>query len=201
MILVMTLLMATGVSANQVGNEYKFNLNELSSEDIQFLNTFQKVLPEFDFDDDGNLILKSSMNEIKKEYQLTDNEILKLDKVMKLASSLGPVSEHTLQTEDNFISPMVHYDGGLLYFTNADVDALLFAAASIGPAAVYAVLVGLGSVAGPFGTALVAAVGILGIASLANFTYLIIQAHYAGQGVYIGIQMNGVWPNIVQGVW
>lgn len=46
---------------------------------------------------------------------------------------------------------------------------------------------------GPVGTEIVAAVGILGIASLANFTYLVIQAHYAGQGVYIGVEWDGVW--------
>ncbi len=54
---------------------------------------------------------------------------------------------------------------------------------------------------GPVGAAIASAVGILGFPSLAGFTYSILQAVSNKQGVYLGVEMNGVFPNIVSGTY
>ena len=106
------------------------------------------------------------------------------------------------KTSDNMITPMMHVSGGKIWFTYSDIVGTLTSAAMIGPAAVYAAFVGLGSISlGPVGTAITAAVGVLGFPSLAGFTYSILQASINRQGVYMGVEMNGVFPNIVSGTW
>ncbi|WDV46610.1 hypothetical protein PV797_02675 [Clostridiaceae bacterium M8S5] len=199
--LIMCLLMVSNVSATQLNNVSKLNLNGLSSEEINFLKAYQRILGEFEFDKTGKLVLKLSLSEIKEKYEFTDGQISKLKEVMQFADSMGPVSQKDEPHNKNDIFCRIHFEGSKVYFTNEDIVTFLLAAAEIGPAAIYAALVGLGSTLGPVGTGIVAVVGILGMPSLATFTYQVIQAHYAGKGVYIGVEWNGFFPNIVSGVW
>ncbi len=93
-------------------------------------------------------------------------------------------------------------EDGKIWFTYDDVMSFLFAAASVGSSAMYAALVALGSVSlGLVGTAIATVVGIIGAPSLASFCYQVIQAVANYQGGYIGVEMNGIFPNIVCGTW
>lgn len=183
-----------------------------STEAIEFTNKMfsSGLISEFSFDKKGELALKDSLENIKAKYNLDDAYMQKLELVLKNGQKTNIVNNGatqnqnigTTKNQNNVIQPNLSVSGATVYFTNSDVTAFLFAAASVGPAAVFAALDALATITGGLvGTAIVTILGIIGFASLAQFTYYIIQAEYYGQGVYIGIQWNGLFPNIVQGTW
>ncbi len=56
-------------------------------------------------------------------------------------------------------------------------------------------------IGGPAGTIITTVLDVLGMASLGRFCYVITQAEFAHEGVYIGIEWNHGFPNIVFDVW
>lgn len=76
------------------------------------------------------------------------------------------------------------------------------AAAAIGPEALMLAVDGvLTMLGGPAGAVASVILDIVGIASITNLCYLIIQSAYYGKGIYIGIDWNGPFPNYTQGMW
>lgn len=191
-VMVVTLFMPHIAFANNDSGENK-QVIRLNDSQREFLEKYKKLLDKFSLDKDGYLKLNVNKEELIKVYGFNQNEAEGIINSVKLA--------YPITNADGQIKSRIHISSGKIYFTHSDVTGLLISAAQIGPVAVYGVLVGLGSTLGPVGTTLVAALGIIGAPSLASFTYNVIQAQFNKQGVYIGVEFNGIFPNIVQGVW
>lgn len=173
----------------QLSNIDSFTL-DLNSQQQLFMNKLTHIYPYFYFNH-NQLALSIDYDTLKTEYGFTDDDIVTIDSMLK-APALS------LATETPNIQSKMYIKGSKVYFTHADVVSALYSAALIGPSAIYAAIVGLGTISlGPVGTAIAAAVGVLGFPSLAGFTYQVIQAASNGQGVYLGVEMNGIFPNIV----
>ncbi|WP_206921972.1 hypothetical protein [Alicyclobacillus suci] len=157
------------------------------------------LINEFSFDQNGKLTLNDSISDLASKYNLNSSDVANLQAIINAAQSYGSESTSSSKTG---IQPQLSYSGGTVYFSHDDVDAYLFAAASVGPAALMAALDALATLTGgPVGAGLSLILDVLGASSLAGFTYMCVQAEYNGQGVYIGLTWNGVFPNISYGFW
>jgi hypothetical protein len=158
------------------------------------------LIREFYFNKNGKLALKDSLANIKIKYSLDDAYIKQLNALLAFAQKRTPVNMSS-QIKGT-VSPDVYASNWKVYFTNSDVNAFLFASAEIGPAALDAALDGIATMmGGPVGTVIGLVLDVIGAASMANLCYLIVQAEYNGEGVYIGIDWNGPFPNYTQGLW
>ena len=147
------------------------------------------------------LELKSSLETIKGKYNLNNKEVEALKTIQTQAKAIENMDIKNIDLNKNTDSRL-HVSNWKVYFTNHDVNKFLFAAASIGPAALMAAIVSLSSmVAGPVGTVISAVLSVLGAASLSRLCYLVIQANTLGKGVYIGVTWNGPFPNYTDGLW
>lgn len=177
----------------QLSNIDSFTL-DLNSQQQLFMNKLTHIYPYFYFNH-NQLALSIDYDTLKTEYGFTDDDIVTIDSMLKAPAI-------SWDNETSNIQSRMYVKGSKVYFTHADVVSALYSAALIGPSAIYAALVGLGTISlGPVGTAIAAAVGVLGFPSLAGFTYQVIQAASNGQGVYLGVEMNGIFPNIVSGTF
>ncbi|MBO0432092.1 hypothetical protein [Enterococcus sp. DIV0660C] len=177
----------------QLSNMDSFTL-DLNSQQQLFMNKLTHIYPYFYFNH-NQLALSIDYDTLKTEYGFTDDDIVTIDSMLKAPAI-------SWDNETSNIQSRMYVKGSKVYFTHADVVSALYSAALIGPSAIYAALVGLGTISlGPVGTAIAAAVGVLGFPSLAGFTYQVIQAASNGQGVYLGVEMNGIFPNIVSGTF
>lgn len=172
----------------------------LSKEDLNFIKEMEKIYSYFDFDSKGDLILTKSIDELKDEYGFDEVFISRLNTVLNsnLSKQISKsVSEKSIK--DNSLSPdRIHVKNWKVYFTYDDVMATLFAAAQVGPAAITAALTALGSVYPGVGTVIGAVIGLLGGGTI---VYWVLQAAANKQGLYIGIDWNGVFPNPAIGTW
>lgn len=186
---------ATGSSSTTESNsDVVFSGNNFSAEDRIFFEKMSLVFDGYTTTETGEIIFTYSNTNLTK-LGFNENEVARLN-------ALNETICGVVLTGDSSVTTRIHVEGGKVWFTYDDVMAFLFAAASVGPSAMYAALVALGSVSlGPAGTAITAIVGIIGAPSLASFCYQVIQAVANKQGVYIGIEMNGIFPNIVSGTW
>lgn len=184
---------ATSISDDK--NDVEVSVGDFSDADLQFLNKFTSVFDGYFTNENGEISFRYTANELRNKGFTTD-DIYKLNEINnKVCGAIIP-------EEDTVIQTRMFVEGGKIYFDNVDVNAFLLSAATLGPEALYAALVGLGSLAGgPVGTVITAVLGAIGAASLSYLCYLIVQAHVNGQGIYIGIEMNGIFPNIVTGTW
>lgn len=199
-ILVLSFLFITTIpasAANVPNTETStiITMDDFNNTDIQFLNKFVSVLDGYYTNESGEM-----------SFSYTNADLTRLGftpvDIEKLIEINNQVCGIVLPEDDAFIMTRVFVEDGKIWFDNGDIHAFLFAAASIGPEALYAALVGVGTlVGGVVGTTITAILGALGAASLAYLCYLIIQAGTNGQGIYIGIEMNGIFPNIVAGTW
>lgn len=177
----------------QLSNIDSFTL-DLNSQQQLFMNKLTHIYPYFYFNH-NQLALSIDYDTLKTEYGFTDDDIVTIDSMLKAPAI-------SWDNETSNIQSKMYVKGSKVYFTHADVVSALYSAALIGPSAIYAAIVGLGTISlGPVGTAIAAAVGVLGFPSLAGFTYQVIQAASNGQGVYLGVEMNGIFPNIVSGTF
>lgn len=177
----------------QLSNIDSFTL-DLNSQQQLFMNKLTHIYPYFYFNH-NQLALSIDYDTLKTEYGFTDDDIVTIDSMLKAPAI-------SWDNETSNIQSRMYVKGSKVYFTHADVVSALYSAALIGPSAIYAAIVGLGTISlGPVGTAIAAAVGVLGFPSLAGFTYQVIQAASNGQGVYLGVEMNGIFPNIVSGTF
>lgn len=198
--LVLSLLFVTTVSASAANipdsdNNMVVSLEDFSNTDLQFFDKFSSVL---------NGYYTNEFGEISFSYTPEDLAALGFSEtdLRTLAEINSRVCGTIIPEEDTIVLTRVFLEDGKVYFDNADIHALLLGAASLGPEALYAAIVGISTlVGGPVGTAVSGILGFLGAASLGYLCYLIIQAAANGQGIYIGIEMNGIFPNIVSGTW
>lgn len=177
---------------NQEDKIVRANLTEQQKE---FLKKYELILSKFELSegDSGQLILSVTKEELVDVYGFTISESENI---------LNAVRFSYLSKNNNLYQSRMYVDDGKIYFSYDDVVCFLSSAAQVGPAAIYGALVGLGTISlGPAGTAIVGTLGILGAPSLLGFTYQVIQATINREGVYIGVEMNGMFPNIVSGTW
>lgn len=171
-----------------------FSSSSFSEEDLAFFEKMSLVFDGYTTNESGEIIFTYSSDSL---YNLgfSESEVARL-------TTLNETICGTILSDEMSVSSRIFVEDGKIWFTYDDVMAFLFAAASIGPEALYAAMLGLSSISvGPVVTAIIAVVGALGAPSLINFCYNIIQAATYGQGVYIGIEMNGIFPNIVSSTW
>lgn len=202
--LIMSLLLALSVSSTvfadgynpntETSTEITFSDSFLSETDRAFLKKMGQVFDGYTTNEKGEIIFTYSSDELRK-IGFNDDEINRLEKLNQMICG-------TILSDEAKPSTRVSVEGGIIYFTYDDVVTLFSAAVIAGPEAVYAALVALGSVSlGPVGTAVAAVIGIIGAPTLASFCYQVTQALANQQGVYIGVETNGGFPNIVCGTW
>ncbi|MFE6170313.1 hypothetical protein ACFVP8_20900 [Viridibacillus arvi] len=185
-----------------VENNTNYNLsleNDISLENRTLMKSFSDkgVFEEFVLNENNQLDVKTSIPEITNRLGLNSSEEGFLQTIIVNASEIQQ------STQKNIVPLMSVSHGSTwvkLTLSNDDVKMYLFAAASIGPTAMYAAVVGLGSIIGPAGTVFTAVIGLLGAASLTNLCYLSIQAVAKGKGLYFEVGMDGFWPYITQGL-
>ena len=184
----------------------------LSPEDLEFLNKMKSIFHGFSSDNSGKLVLDISTNTLKNYYNFTEIEIRTLQTILEKAQQSSSESNlnhrqilsipYILSEELALITPQMHLRGTKIYFTHDDVRMFLLAAAQAGPMAVKAALFAVGTLfGGPIGAKIAVILAVIGIPSIIDFTYIIIQAAVNRQGVYIGIRFNGIFPIIVSGTW
>ncbi|CVI65711.1 hypothetical protein NDGK_00300 [Clostridiales bacterium CHKCI001] len=176
------------------GSSRLFDSSEIAIKDKLFLEKMETFLSEFSIDQNGNLKLNTDLTLLSQEYKLSNYEQKKLQEILNIAPIVH--QDSTIPITRVFI------ENGKIYFDNVDVKSFLLTAAQVGPAAIYAALTALGTVvSSPVGGTIIAVLGIIGLPSLSSFCYTVIQAAATGRGAYIGVEMNGIFPNIVSGVW
>lgn len=169
--------------------------NQISKTDKEFMNKFAKGYELFTFDDKGKLYVEATDQEILEVTGFNQSELIRFHDIVNLGNQFTA----TDKAENELITPYVHVSDWKVYFTYYDVQMYLFAAAQIGPAAITAALTALSTIVSPgVGTVIGVVVGIVGAADLC---YLVIQSQIRGQGIYIGIDWNGIFPNYAQGYW
>ena len=183
---------ATPTAANNSG--VVFSGSSFSAEDRAFFEKMSLVFDGYTTNEAGEIIFTYTDASLA-ELGFSENEAARLNELNETICGVVLSDEASVTTR-------MFVEDGKVWFTYDDVMSFLFAAASVGPSAMYAALVALGSVSlGPVGSAIATILGILGAPSLASFCYQVIQAVANQQGVYIGVEMNGIFPNIVCGTW
>lgn len=159
------------------------------------------LIKEFEFNKNGKLVLKDSINNIKVKYSLDDSSVHELKALLAFAQKRNSVNVSP-ESKNQVISPNVYVSNWKVYFSNDDINAFLFASAQIGPAALAAALDGVATLmGGPVGTTIGVVLDVLGASALSRLCYLIIQAEANDQGIYIGISWNGGFPNYTDGTY
>lgn len=157
-----------------------------------------QVLDKYSFVEDENGMMKLTFSLTKEElvnqYNFTSEEAERLLREVYYAPEL-------LKEDPGYNGERLHFSKGIIYFNRGDVEQTLNWAASLGPAAMYGVLVGISSGLGPAGTLASSVLGVIGLPSLASFCYVVLQAVANKQGVYLGLTFNGGFPNIQFGYW
>lgn len=168
---------------------------QISETDKEFMNKFAKGYALFILDDKGKLYVEATDQEILEVTGFNQSELARFRSLIKLGNQFTA----TDKAESGLIIPYVHVSDWKVYFTYNDVQLFLLAAAQVGPAAMTAALTALSTMVSPgVGTVIGIVVGIVGAADLC---YLVIQSQFRGQGIYIGIDWNGIFPNYAQGYW
>lgn len=163
----------------------------------QYYHKLAKVLSFYSFKEqetDLKLEFNLTKNELISNYGFSSNEADRLLRSVEYAPEL-------LKQDHQYNGERLHFNNGIIYFNAGDVKQMLNWAASIGPAAMYGVLVGISSSFGPIGAIISSALGVIGWPSLATFCYIVTQAVVNNQGVYLGGNFNGKFFNIHFGYW
>ncbi|ANY66499.1 hypothetical protein BBD42_08535 [Paenibacillus sp. BIHB 4019] len=177
------------------------------------------VLHEISSGPDGQMILlNEDESYLKLKYDLNDEFVLLLKNIIADANNKGVLQGGQAQQNvrvslpqgpsinnqaPNVVSPQIFLQDSKIYFTQEDIDLYLFVAAGIGPEALAAALSAVAFLfGGPVGSVITLALTLIGIGTLTNLCYLIIQAKVNNKnGVYIGLNWDGFFPNYSQGTW
>lgn len=184
------------------------------TENFLKIYTTSGIMDEISTDETENMILLNNDDMyLKNKYGVNDRFVEDLKNVISDANAKGITkgisSDVVLAPQhfnklpgDNIVTPQVSVKNWKVYFTNAEVRMYFAAAAAAGPATLGAAL---NSVAfllgGPVGSTISLVLTIIGTTTLINLSYLILQAEIRKQGIYIGINWNGPFPNYTQGTW
>ena len=174
------------------------NLN-LDNEKVSILKSLMNkgVFKEFDFNERGVLSLKNNIESISLTYKLSTDETYVINSIIDESSNINFKDDNRIYNMNTWL----HVKNWKIYFTYNDIVSFLLAAAQVGPAALAAALVGISSILGTAGPVISTIMSILGVASLSNLYYLIIQANVKKRGIYIGIDWSNGFPNYTQGLW
>ena len=141
-----------------------------------------------------------SLGAIQASHGLSAGETQTVQAILDFAAA-HPVGRSAGAAPSRTVSPYLSVNGTVVFFTYSDMVAFLFTAAVAGPAALAAALDAVAWLfGGPIGGAIGVILDIIGWATIANFAYLIIQAHVLHRGVYFGIEWTP-FPNYTQGTW
>lgn len=169
--------------------------DNISYADKDFLGKMVNVLDGYITNDEGKIEFTYSESDLLA-LNFSTSDLAALQEINSLVCGVDFSSTGSSPNARVFVEDLI------VYFEPGEVVDFLLAAATIGPEALYVAFVGVGTlIGGPVGTAITSIAGILGAASFGSLCYIIIQAVTNGQGVYIGVEMNGIFPNLVAGYW
>lgn len=166
----------------------------LDEESKIYLEKMTNIFDVFEINDRGILSLNTSLDNIQRRAGFTDKEMQKFNDLMNYnkAKSAG-------YAESNMVMPRISVRDWKVYFTYDEVMMYFSTAVTMGPAAITAALSALATTASPgVGTVIGA---IAGYVVSADLMYLVLQAGINRQGIYIGLDWNGAFPNYTQGTW
>jgi len=192
----------TGVVFTNSGlsdEDTNISFDDLSEEDRIFFKKLTLVLDGYKTNEAGEIIFTYSTDDLYK-FGFNEKEIERLNELNKMVC--GTVLPDSDRIPMNPVQSRIFVKDWKVWFTCDDVANLLLTAASLGPEALYITIVGLSTaVGGAVGTVLSVFIDAIGIPSLGGLCYLIIQAVANHQGIYFGLEMNGVFPTVDCGTW
>ncbi|MDU0895229.1 MAG: dihydrodipicolinate synthase family protein, partial [Anaerococcus sp.] len=159
-------------------------LAELNDEDLKYLNKVVSVSKFYYFDDN---ILKISLtkDQLINEYGFTEKDYQTLSETVLN-------KEVNLDEKDNkpVATPYASVSNGTLYISHSDLQggafAVLSAASSAGPAAMYSALLSISTaLSGPVGSIITTIVSLLAAPSLTELCVRVTYAIATNQGIYI----------------
>lgn len=168
----------------------------LTKDDLEFMTKLQSIYPYFAIDNNGKLYLTLEINELKSKFQLDEQFIQKLNDILQ--SSISNNNLHSYSIGSNLGLRRVFAKNWKIYFSYEEVESLFVAAAHIGPAAMTAAFAAIGIMYPVFGSIVGTVIGILGGGTIC---YWVLQAATRRQGLYIGVDWNGPFPNPAIGTW
>ncbi len=215
--LIMAALLIFTASVPSYAYAYEYdNLSEgimisdyMTRDEVEFMKKLEPIYQYFEIND-GKLFLNVDENILVDEYDFTQSDLLRLEKMYSFAEENIISNNDVIESINNLsltdgtnlngtkITPMVHVSNWKIYFTYDDVMGSLFAAAQIGPAAIIAALSAVGSAVPGAGTVVGAVIGLIGASTI---IYFVFQAAALEKGLYIGIDWNGPFPNPAIGLW
>ncbi|OOL81257.1 hypothetical protein BWX42_05525 [Dolosigranulum pigrum] len=166
----------------------------MSEEDKIFFEKMNKVYNHFTLSDDGQLSLNISSSELVTEFAFTQPEA---QRVLETVSSYNQELK-SFKESGTVTRPRLHVEDWKIYLTNEDVKMYLSAAIQAGAPAVIAAVTSLGSVVPGIGSIIAAFTSVV---SAGNIIYVATQALANGQGMVMGVDWNGSFPNPVVDTW
>lgn len=170
------------------GSSIELHIAEIINEEcIRLLDRINDIGSGF-YLSENKLYLSYSDECLMEEYGFSVDDITKVHAILALQHS----------TLGSFPQTRLHVSNWKIYFTYGEVCTLLWQAALAGPAAITAALTALGSVYPVVGNIIGAIIGAIGATTIC---YVVLQAVANKQGIYIGIDWNGAFPNPAFGYW
>lgn len=194
MVLVVSSVCQVSAAEGDIADNQVTSISDYFSEsDKEFLGKLTAVYDVFELDSEGVLFLTASLDEIQERAEFTDAEMLRFNEMLDFNKENPAIGVESIPLT------RLHVEDWKVYFTYDDVAMYLSAAAAIGPAAITAALSALATTAAPGVGTVIAA--IVGYVVSADLCYLVLQATVNQQGIYIGLDWNGIFPNYTQGTW
>ncbi len=194
MLLVVSSVCQVSAAEGDIADNQVTSISDYFSEsDKEFLGKLTAVYDVFELDSEGVLFLTASLDEIQERAEFTDAEMLRFNEMLDFNKENPAIGVESIPLT------RLHVEDWKVYFTYDDVVMYLSAAAAIGPAAITAALSALATTAAPGVGTVIAA--IVGYVVSADLCYLVLQAAVNQQGIYIGLDWNGIFPNYTQGTW
>lgn len=168
----------------------------LSLEDQRYIDRVASIGENFHFNERGELALSLTDTDLIQEG-FSNQEIANLRTGLSAANS-------SQAQQAGEASPRIHVDDGTLWISHGDLitgaATGVATAAGIGPAALSAALISLGTVmGGPVGTIITTVVALAGAPSMIELAGRITWAVATGQGVYIRPVLS--YPPLEFGYW
>lgn len=167
----------------------------LTSEQQRYFDNVVEIGEYFEYDANGNLVLPVE-DDLLRGHGFSQSDINLLRTSIDDAGN-GSATQNT-------VSPMVHVSDGALYISHHDLVSGIAVgvgtAASVGPAALQAALISLGTLlGGPVGSVISTVIAIAGMPSMIELAGRITFALATGQGIYIDPVLS--YPPLQFGYW
>lgn len=179
----------------------------LDDDDNAFLEKLETIYSAFTISN-GLLTISLTPDELANNYGFSSDDIRRIQELITFQHNAVQMNDNTfVGGYNNFYNngrfsggsaPRIYVEDWKVYFDAGEVVDYLLAAAEIGPAAMIAALSALGTAYPGVGTVIGAVIGLYGASTI---IYYVFQAVSLGQGLYIGIDWNGPYPNPAIGTW